>query len=445
MATAISVGLAFAALDFLAAVSVASYSKAQSIWIPIALSSILVFIVAGLFSELNSIYPSAAGVRLYIQKALGVKTAVVVTLAYSITIVLAIAADAFIIGSAINYITGESPQLTYLWIVGLMAFAVISNLLGVKIAGWLEATITSLIVIGVIIVSGSGLLKSNITGNYFGFFSQSPIDIFQALIFAVFLYAAFEWVVTSSEEVNNKKTIPRALFLSPLVLLITCTLFGVALTSLVKYSSFHQSPYPQLLLGKAVFGYVGEIIMLVITLITAINTFNGGFMVASRFFYAAAREGVLPKIFSRLNLKFVPYFAVITLGITCTIGALVVYLTKQWLVLVSVGSVLEAIIYVMAGICVLVFRKRKLNPNGFKLFFGRLLAVVIILMFVPMAILGAFSDPKNPTKFSIIPAAIIVLIFVLAFIYTLTVLPKLNKKQSVKEVKRRRPVKALSE
>jgi APA family basic amino acid/polyamine antiporter len=445
MASAISVGLAFAALDFLAVVSVASYSKSISVWIPIVISSLLVFVVAGLFAELNGIYPSAAGVRLYMQKALGTNFAVVVMLAYSITIILAIAADAFIIGSAINFISGESSQLTYLWIVLLLAAAVISNLMGVKIAGWLEALITLIIVLGVGLISGFGVSKIVGHPNYLGFFNQSPVRIFQALIFAVFLYAAFEWVVTSAEEANNKKTIPRALFIAPVILLVICVLFGVALTGLVKFSSFHQSPYPQLLLGKAVFGRVGEFLMLFITLITAINTFNGGFMVASRFLYAAAREGILPKAFAKLNLKFVPSFAVISLGLLCMLGALVVYLTKQWLVLVSVGSVLEAIIYAIAGICVLIFRKRKIQQGGFKMFFGNVFAVLVLIIFIPMALLGAFSNPKNPSQFSLLPAAVIVVIFFLAFIYSKTVLPKLVKSRQNAAVKRRRPTKIVAQ
>ena len=38
-------------------------------------------------------------------------------------------------------------------------------------------------------------------------------------------------------------------------------------------------------------------------MLTALNTFNGGFLVASRFIYAAARENTLPRQFAKLNLN----------------------------------------------------------------------------------------------------------------------------------------------
>jgi len=55
-----------------------------------------------------------------------------------------------------------------------------------------------------------------------------------------------------------------------------------------------KSAYPQLLLGRAAFGQAGLWLMAVVTAMTALNTFNGGFITASRFVYGTAREGSLP-------------------------------------------------------------------------------------------------------------------------------------------------------
>jgi len=82
-------------------------------------------------------------------------------------------------------------------------------------------------------------------------------------------------------------------------------------------------------------GTVGELWMLALTVLTALNTFNGGFLVASRFIYAAARENNLPRQFARLNVNAVPWLAVTTLTVVSGIVAAVVFATGQWLLLVS--------------------------------------------------------------------------------------------------------------
>ena len=99
--------------------------------------------------------------------------------------------------------------------------------------------------------------------------------------------------------------------------------------------------------------------MLGLTVLTALNTFNGGFLVASRFIYAAAREGNLPRQFARLNLRAVPWLAVTTLAVVSAVVAAVVFATGQWLLLVAVGATIEAGIYAIASLCLVVLRRRE--------------------------------------------------------------------------------------
>ena len=54
-------------------------------------------LVSAIFSELNGLYPSAAGIRLYLGRAVGNRTALSVTFTYMTTVILVIAADAFLI------------------------------------------------------------------------------------------------------------------------------------------------------------------------------------------------------------------------------------------------------------------------------------------------------------------------------------------------------------
>ena len=48
-----------------------------------------------------------------------------------------------------------------------------------------------------------------------------------------------------------------------------------------------------------------------VTAVTALNTFNGGFITASRFIYGTAREGSLPRQLAHLNDRAVPWVPVV--------------------------------------------------------------------------------------------------------------------------------------
>ena len=254
-------------------------------------------LVAGIFSELNGLYPTAAGIRLYLGRAVGNRTALSLTFTYMTTVVLVIAADAFLIGAAVRHVLHEPSALAYVWIVVLLGLALAANLRGVRLAGWVQTLVTYTVLSGTAMLSRDRPLprRRQLPPARSTCSARARSPGIQAVAFALFLYAAFEWVTTTAEEARTPRVITRALFIAPVLIWIVATLFALALTHLVPFSVIHHSAYPQLLLGRAALGTVGELWMLALTVLTALNTFNGGFLVASRFIYAAAREGNLPR------------------------------------------------------------------------------------------------------------------------------------------------------
>ena len=99
------------------------------------------------------------------------------------------------------------------------------------------------------------------------------------------------------------------MLISVVVLFATCALATEGMIHLLSGSEL-ASAYPQLFLGRHAAGAFGYGLMCAITALTALNTFNGGFITASRFIYATAREGSLPSGFARLNVNFVPWVPV---------------------------------------------------------------------------------------------------------------------------------------
>jgi amino acid transporter len=208
-----------------------------------------------------------------------------------------------------------------------------------------------------------------------------------------------------------------------------------------------------MLMAKEAMGAVGTWWMLFATLLTGVMTFNGGFATASRFLYAAAREGTLPPVFAKINRFIVPWVAIVALSSASALLAVVIFLTKQFQVLILVGAALEAMIYAVAGICVIQLRRRKPQAErSFKSPLGWTIPLLTILIF-GVLFFGALFPPANqlpgvPSALvSVIVPAIMVLIFVLTAIYVFTYVPRLQARLAAERatVRRRRPQRAAQE
>lgn len=423
-----STGLAYAAISLLSCIQLASSLGGDSGWIAILIAGLLAILAALCFSELNSIYPTAAAVRLYMNEAFDERFSLIITFAYLLTIIAVIAADSYIVGSAITYAFNLPSWASLIWILVVLGLSMGANLRGIKIAGLLQDITTYSLLAFIIVISFISL------GQH-GFQLRSPFDAFghpvelvNAVAIGVFIFSGFEWVTPLSEEVNDIRSIPRGMFVSLGLLAISYTLFTLASSHLLNVHSpvIINSPVPQMLLARAALGQAGIWLMLLGTLFTAVMTFNGGFATASRFLYAAAREDMLPPIFARISISFaVPYIAIIYLAVSSAVLAILIYLTHLVTVLILVGAVLEAVIYTIAGLCVIRLRQRL--PGVERTFYIRgglffpVSTVVIFGLLALLASLGIGSDVLPG-----LPLAITIVLVVLSALYVWLIIPRLR-------------------
>ncbi|HTT86732.1 MAG TPA: hypothetical protein VMF60_05165, partial [Acidimicrobiales bacterium] len=82
-----SAGLAFAALEYLAAAGLVAYVAGDSAWIAVGTAGLLALVAWGCFSELNGMFPTAAAVRLYMRRSMDDRVALIITFTYLTTIV----------------------------------------------------------------------------------------------------------------------------------------------------------------------------------------------------------------------------------------------------------------------------------------------------------------------------------------------------------------------
>jgi len=110
--TSTSTGLAFAAIEYLAAAGLLVYVAGSLAWVAIAVAGLLALLAWAFFGELCGLFPTAAAIRLYMSRSMDDRIALSVTFSYMTTIVLVLAADAYIVGTAFTHVTGLPSWLT---------------------------------------------------------------------------------------------------------------------------------------------------------------------------------------------------------------------------------------------------------------------------------------------------------------------------------------------
>jgi amino acid transporter len=435
-----STGLAFAALEYLAAAGLVAYVAGDAAWIAVGTAGLLALLAWGFFGELNGMFPTAAAIRLYMKRSMDDRAALTITFTYMTTIVLVIAADAFIVGSAIAHVLGQAAWTSALWIVVLLGLAVASNLRGVRVAGGVQDVATYTVLAATGVVAATAVVRSHHALR----FPLAPLhghgagDFVEAVALGVFLYSAFEWVTTNAEEVRRPEHVHRGMFVAVVVLFAVCGLVTLSMSHVLTHHQL-SSAYPQLFLGRAAFGGAGLWAMAAVTALTALNTFNGGFITASRFIYATAREGSLPRQLAALNDRAVPWVPVVGLGVASAAVAVVVAVSHSWQVLVATGAALEAMIYAVAATCVVRLRGRLPDHHRpFRLWGARALGVAGIVVFGLLAVVASVSVSN---RFDPVPLAVIAVCAALSAFYVIRVLPRVRAAEAARRAAtpRRRP------
>jgi amino acid transporter len=430
-AAAISTGLGFAALNFLAMGQLLGTVDARYAWLALVAGGVVILVVRAVFAELNGMYPSAAGIRLWLTRATSDRVALVVTFTYASAIVVVIGADAYIIGAAIAHTLHNGFFVAFGYVAALLVAVTALNLRGIHLTGKAEliaivAVVGGTVVIGLLVILNSPMTISD----------PAPLtsgNAVEALILAIFTYTGFEWVTANAEEAAKPQIIPRAMLIAIFVLGGSQLILSFAMGRLSSHDL--ASPFPQLLMAESVLGRVGELGILAVTALTAINTFNAGFVTLSRFLYATAREGKLPKAFTRLNARAVPFVPVYLLGGLSLVLAALVAVTGAFAMMVSVGAALEAFIYAAAVLCVWRLRRREPDrPRPYRLAGGKFVAVPLAVLF-GIATLAAGLTVSG--RFTPVPLVIVGVIALGVTGFVATVVPRLERRQAAELAARR--------
>jgi len=238
--------------------------------------------------------------------------------------------------------------ITYIVFVGIKESRTASNIM----------VILKLAVIFLVIVLGAFYINpenwSPFTPNGFGGIMKGVSAVF-------FAYIGFDAISTTAEECKDpQRDLPRGMIYSLIICTVVYVLLALILTGMVKYSSLAVGDPLAMVFDANGLKFISGVIAVSAIVATAsvLLVFQMG---QPRIWMSMSRDGLLPKIFSKIHPRYgTPSFSTILTGFVVAIPALFLNLNEVFS-LTSIGT-LFAFVLVCGG--VLVLQQQKDRPKS---------------------------------------------------------------------------------
>ena len=248
-----------------------------------------------IFAHFASEHPSAGGVVGYVRVSLGHRLGGVAEMIVLGTFTLGIPAIA-LIGAA--YLEQVLPGLSLMQAsLAVVTLAFAAGLLGIRVSGAVQTVLAALIVVG---LTGIGIAYL-LTQGWPVQASPLPNTMadWRAILLAVpvilFAYTGWEMTAFLAEDMREpERTMPTSIWASFVVVLLMYVFLAWLIASVATPApDWSSAPFVEL--SRTVFGSAGGQVVAVLAALLVVANVIAAFLSASRAFYAAGRDGLLPR------------------------------------------------------------------------------------------------------------------------------------------------------
>jgi APA family basic amino acid/polyamine antiporter len=208
----------------------------------------------------------------------------------------------------------------------------------------------------ILMIIGIGAFYVN-PGNWHPFLPNGIAGVLKGTSAVFFAYIGFDAISTTAEECENpQRDMPRGMFYSLIICTILYVVIALILTGMVHYSKLNVGDPLAFVFKELNMDWIAGIIAIsaVIATSSVLLVFQIG---QPRIWMSMSRDGLLPKIFSKIHPKYhTPSFSTILTGVVVAVPALFLNMTVV-IDLTSVGT-LFAFVLVCGGIL-----KLQMSPN----------------------------------------------------------------------------------
>ena len=271
--------------------------------------------------------------------------------------------------------------ITYVVFVGIRESRTTSNVL----------VVIKLAVIFLVIVLGGFYIDPT---NWTPFSPHGVGGILKGVSAVFFAYIGFDAISTTAEECRDpQRDLPKGMIYSLIICTILYVVLALVLTGMVKYTHLNVGDPLRLVFDYHGLKWIAAIVSVSAVVATAsvLLVFQLG---QPRIWMSMSRDGLLPKIFSKLHPKYkTPSFSTILTGLVVAIPALFLNLNIV-IALTSIGT-LFAFVLVCGG--VLVLEKQTDRPES-KFKVPYINSKYILPTLVIIAVLAAWKFNQQSVK-----------------------------------------------
>jgi amino acid transporter/nucleotide-binding universal stress UspA family protein len=401
-ATLIGVGAMIGAGIFVL-IGIAAGVAGPALILAFVLSGIVAFLTAMSYAELGSCFHDAGGGYLWAKEGLPKWNGFLAGWMSWFAHAVACSVYALGFGAYFDEVLREMgtslPHWGFLSPAKLLAVAIAIFIAYVNFRGASETgklgnivTMTKIFILGIFVAFGLHVLinRPDWTSALTPFMVKGWNGVFSAMGLTFIAFEGYEVIAQCSEEIRNpKKNIPRAIFLSLLIVIPIYIL--VAITSLVAIQPGSLTPWDYMAKYKETalvqvaknFFIGGGIMLLIGGLISTVSALNATVFSSSRVAFAMGRDRNFPSLFSKVHRKnATPHWAII-------VSLLIIVLMAVSLPIedvASAASIMFLLLFLQVNVAMIRLRKKRPDlDRGFIVPLFPVLTIAGILMLLLLA------------------------------------------------------------
>ena len=331
-----------------------------------ALGGLIALAGALTFSELGGLFPKSGGVYVYLKEAYGEMTGFLY--GWAILLVITTGALAGLCVAFAEYLKIFIPDMTentkMLIAAGTLVGLTVFNMLGVNVSQGIANLFTGikLLAITAIIVAGFLFFEPEKVALDFSLTDNIPANLTTAiltgLIGVFFSFGGWHHAsYLSGEAIDAKRTVPRAMFLGVIIVLITYLLVNVAYMLLLPLDAIAQTPR---VAGDAISTIVpwgGKAVAVGIAL-SIFGTISIYTMTAPRIYFAMAKDGIFFKQLSYVHPKWKTPVMAMAIQVIWSL-AIMLFFSGQFSKIITFVTSMDIAFMGLAGASLFIFRKNR--------------------------------------------------------------------------------------
>ena len=402
-ATMIGVGAMIGAGIFVL-IGIAAGVAGPAILLTFVLNGIIALLTAFSYAELGSCYHDAGGGYLWVKEGLpkwnGFLSGWMSWFAHAVACSLYALGFGAYFDHVLNEFAINIPQWGFfspqkiLAVASAILFGYI-NFRGASETGKIGNLVTIAKIIILMIFVGFGfeliLRRGDLMTTLQPFMPNGIGGVFKAMGLTFIAFQGFEVIAQSSEEIKNpKKNIPRAVFLSLIIVVPIYIL--VAITALGSVKPEGMTPWDFLAQQKEIalvevarhFFIGGGIMILVGGLISTMSALNATVYSSSRVAFAMGRDHNFPTFFSKVHSKnFTPHWSIMVSLVIIVFMAVSLPIED----VASAADIMFLLLFLQVNIAMIRLRKKRPDlDRGFKVPLFPVLSIIGILLLLFLAV-----------------------------------------------------------